>query len=488
MPLLDAFCGGAYQALSATFAADMQVNLYLETRRIEGSQKTRVLYGTPGRVAVVSGSSGFCRGSFTQDSLSLTVIGSTLYQFTAAAGSLTSLGSISNDGFPVSFASNGTGGDQVAIVGGNELKILDTATMTLSAAIVLPFSGPVMVAFIDGYFLINQRNSPIVWFSNLEDGTTWDALDFFTRSGTSDNIVAIGVATSRVWCFGSQTTTLFYDSGDADTPFVPYPESTRQIGLVNAYALSAKTDIFTWLATDQTGRVYVNRASGDPTGQAVSTPPIEEFLARCTTLETARSLSYSDTGHIFWALSCPDTEDDVKCYVWDDVERQWHARADWDPVLGRFTDWTAREVIQIDNTIYIGDAVEPTIYRLEQTAYDDDGGILKAVRRVPYLSAENQWLFLDQIELGAEVGVGLVTGQGDDPVVELRLSRDAGQTWISAGFASLGRLGEYVTRVIWRRLGRVRGDRLVLEIGMTDPVKRAFLGLWVRPQTGTGQL
>ena len=192
--LLEEFNGGAYQALSPTLAADMAINIFAETRRVEGAKKTRWTLGTPGLKFFATGSGVECRGWFSQDGRTVVVIGENIYEATIATATLTLLGTIPDNGEPVSFASNGQGGDQIAIVGGDELKIFDTSTNTLSAAIALPFTGPVMIVFLDAYFLINQRNSPIIWFSALEDGTSWDALDFIARSGTSDNVVGIGVS------------------------------------------------------------------------------------------------------------------------------------------------------------------------------------------------------------------------------------------------------------------------------------------------------
>jgi hypothetical protein len=61
--------------------------------------------------------------------------------------------------------------------------------------------------------------------------------------------------------------------------------------------------------------------------------------------------------------------------------------------------------------------------------------------------------------------------------VMLRWSDDGGHTWSNEHWASMGKLGEYGKRVIWRRLGmttRLR-DR-VYEISGSDPVKIAIMG------------
>jgi hypothetical protein len=52
--------------------------------------------------------------------------------------------------------------------------------------------------------------------------------------------------------------------------------------------------------------------------------------------------------------------------------------------------------------------------------------------------------------------------------VELRISRDGGKTFFSAGTRSAGKQGEYRKRVRWTRLGSGRDN--VFEIVCSDPI------------------
>ncbi len=61
--------------------------------------------------------------------------------------------------------------------------------------------------------------------------------------------------------------------------------------------------------------------------------------------------------------------------------------------------------------------------------------------------------------------------------VMLRWSDDGGHTWSNEHWASMGKLGEYGKRVIWRRLGMTTKLRdRVYEISGSDPVKIAIMG------------
>ncbi|NIP55847.1 MAG: hypothetical protein GWN61_09595 [candidate division Zixibacteria bacterium] len=81
-----------------------------------------------------------------------------------------------------------------------------------------------------------------------------------------------------------------------------------------------------------------------------------------------------------------------------------------------------------------------------------------------------------RFELEVEAGVGLATGQGDDPQVMLSWSDDGGHTWSSEHWRSAGKIGEYKQRLVWNRLGRSRDRRF--KIAMTDPVKWVVLAAY----------
>lgn len=482
------FCGGFYQALSPTIAADTAVNLYTETRDVPGSAKQTTLYGTPGLNSRIEAVEVGARGAFTQDGRTWRVVGATLYEVDTASETETSRGTIANDGLPVFFASNGLGGDQLAIVGGGELKVLDLTTNVLSAAVSLPFSNPVMITFLNGYGLINEKDTPKVYFSGLEDFTSWDPLDFFTRSETSDNIVGIGVSRTRVWVFGSKTTTQYYDSGDVDTPFVPYPGTTFQSGLASPYLLGLYDDTFFWVGSSFRGQRKVLMGA-DVTAREVSTPPIVRVLAAAGDLSTAEMLIYEQEGHTFFCITLPSLDEDIQTYCFDARENLWHARAGWDSQTGTYTRWRAKTCTAANGQVWVGDYATGDFYQLDLDTYTDNGEVIRRERTAPYLGADNQWVFLDQVELGTQAGVGLSSGQGSSPLVNLEISRDAAQTWVSAGTAAIGAIGQYVARAIWRRLGRARLDRLVLRVSMTDPVKCVWgPGLFLRVTQGTGQL
>jgi hypothetical protein len=77
--------------------------------------------------------------------------------------------------------------------------------------------------------------------------------------------------------------------------------------------------------------------------------------------------------------------------------------------------------------------------------------------------------FHSLLEVMAETGVGLTTGQGSDPRIMLEMSDDGGRTWRAAPDKSLGAIGKYRSKVRWWKLGMTR-DR-IYRCTVSDPVK-----------------
>jgi len=81
------------------------------------------------------------------------------------------------------------------------------------------------------------------------------------------------------------------------------------------------------------------------------------------------------------------------------------------------------------------------------------------------------------LQLDMETGTGLQYGQGQFPEVILRWSDDGGHTWTKEYPLQAGKVGQFGTRVIWRRLGMTTKLRdRVYEVSGTDPVKIVILG------------
>jgi len=89
------------------------------------------------------------------------------------------------------------------------------------------------------------------------------------------------------------------------------------------------------------------------------------------------------------------------------------------------------------------------------------------------IGAPNQRILVKRLRLNMQVGVGLTTGQGVDPVVMCQFSPDGGHTWQAERHVSIGAQGNYMIPVdFWDFCS---GYDIRVRISCSDPV---FLGIF----------
>jgi hypothetical protein len=85
--------------------------------------------------------------------------------------------------------------------------------------------------------------------------------------------------------------------------------------------------------------------------------------------------------------------------------------------------------------------------------YSDDGNPISRRRVYTHLLDELNYVRYTDLKIGVETGVGLQSGQGSDPILSLRISKDGARTWSDYYTGSIGAVGNYQKQVSFRRLG-----------------------------------
>jgi hypothetical protein len=98
------------------------------------------------------------------------------------------------------------------------------------------------------------------------------------------------------------------------------------------------------------------------------------------------------------------------------------------------------------------------------------------------LVSDFQRQYFAELQIQFQPGVGLDVGQGQNPQAMLRWSSDGGSTYSSEHWTSIGLIGKYQNRAIWRRLGTAR-DR-IFEVVVTDPVKCVIVSANLKAEAG----
>ena len=164
-------------------------------------------------------------------------------------------------------------------------------------------------------------------------------------------------------------------------------------------------------------------------------------------------------------------------WVFDATTSLWHQWSSYG--VGRFKGATH---CFFNTRHYIGSDTDGTLYRMEATAFKDGTDPIERIATGTHVSNNQNQVFWHSLEVLFDAGVGLATGQGSDPQAMLRWSDDGGYTYGNSHWRSIGKIGEYRNRAVWRRLGRSR--HRVYELTVTDPVNAVVVGLYAQVSSG----
>lgn len=461
--------GSTYVARSVNAADARMVNLFPEIVP-EAGKEPAFLQRAPGLRKLATIGDGPIRGLWEYNGFMYVVSGNQVYKVNSSY-TATLLGTVANASGPVSMVDNGT---QLFIACNGPSYIYNATTNVFQQITDPDFPGAVTVGYLDGYFVFNEPNSQRIWVTSILDGLSVDPLDFASAEGSPDGVVGIIVSHRELWVLGTNSVEVWYDAATQGFPLERIQGAFNELGCAAAYSIVKMDNGVFWLGKDARGQGIVYRANGY-TGQRISTHAVEWHIQQYGNLSDTIGYTYQQDGHSFYVLVFPSAD---TTWVYDVATSAWHERAGF--TNGVFTRHRGNCQVFFNNEVTIGDYQNGNIYAFDLDVYADDGAIqkwLRTWRALPTGQNNLKRSAQHSLQLDCETGVGLNLGQGSNPEVMLRWSDDGGHTWSNEHWVSIGKIGEYYRRAIWRRLGMTMKIRdRVYEVSMTDPVKIAIMG------------
>lgn len=441
--------GSSYQERSLPFDAQRTVNLY-PVMDPQGKE-VAALYGTPGLKSFATCGVGPVRGEFAANNGRAFVVSHDgLYEITSTGG-VTLRGSLSSISGIVSMDENGV---QLAICDGVSVYIFTYSTNVFVKVTDADLPSAGTITFIDGYFVINKNGSGEFYISSLYDGTAWAPLDFATAESSPDDLLRVINAIGQLWLFGSKTTEIWTDNGNAAFPFAKISGAKMETGILAPHSAVAVDNSIFWIGRDSYGKGIVYRAQGF-SPQRISTSPVERVIQAAPTPDTLRAYTYQEDGHPFYVITGGGLS---TTWTYDILTQQWHERAYLNP-LGVFEQHLgACGMFAFDKQL-IGSRVNGNIYIMSQDYYSDDGQALKAQRTFTHLSDEGKRMKTKQLQVDFEMGTpvpqqfgpiraipnalqGEITSLGTNPIATINGSAIV---TVTDEFAFLLQPGFYVT-------------------------------------------
>ena len=435
------------------------VNLYPEILPPTSKQGPApvVLYGTPGLATLTNVPTAPIRVLHVFQNDVLVVTSSRVYRL-RADGSLTQIGTVVLEpGANVSITDNGI--DAVLVDGVRGYRINYSRVEEITDGAFYPSN---RVTYQDGYFIFNRANTSQFFLSRIFD-TTFDALMFASAEAVPDDLIAVFSLRQTLWLFGPRSIEFWYNAGDPDFPFNRIQGAFASQGLGAPASIAAMDNSLIWLGGDR----IIYRAEGYMPVR-ISSHAIENLI-RDGEVGDAHAYTYTERGHAFYVITFPSLRLTV---AYDASTGVWHERRNYD--FGRQLPGT---YVYAFGRHIVGDFQAGTLYTMSDDIRQDAGRPIVREAVSPPITADGSRMMMTRFELEMQGGIGLVMDQGSDPQAMLQWSDDNGHTWSREHWAKIGKLGEYTTRVAWRRMGWFRDRRIRIRI--SDPVPVSMMRAWM---------
>lgn len=387
------------QGRSVKLSAELLTNMYAE-QAPDGALSPVVARSVPGFALLSNIGTAFVRGlHWVPGNETLwCLVGTTLYKI-SESGTASSIGTVGGYG-RASMADNGT---QLIITTEAITYIVTLASDTLTAVTDSDFPNADTVAFLGGYFFFNNNQvgtSGQLFWSEIYEGTTYDALDFATAENVPDNLVAVWRDHDRLLLFGDRSIESWFLTGGSEI-VAPYKGSVINRGLGARWSVANVDNSVIFL--DDSGIVRRIGGQGGYSAERISTHAIEYEISQgswrhddSAAYDGAFASSYIEEGHEFYVLTVPNNG----TYCFDAATGVWHKRKSRGLEHCR-TSFHVRAF----NNIVCGDTETGKLYTQSLDYADEAGDELVSEVQFPQIYNNGDRFRVHEIEL-------LMDGQG----------------------------------------------------------------------------
>lgn len=426
--------------------------------KVEEGQPNFPIYACEGldEYETVSGGGG-CRGLLSMGSELLTLSGKVLAR-TSIAGDTSIVAGIAGDG-DVFMVRNGADVPQAAIIAPGVRYIYSAGTLTSFSDSDLP--PPVGVTFADQRLILPIADGRLFW-TDIDDASSVDALSFATAEGAPDGLVGAYAHKLQVWLPGKDSTEVWQSTANADDPFQRVPGGFIPHGSHSPHTMKALGDVLFWV-TDK------NQVVAGSVGavQVVSHNAISRDIESVPDKNSIVGFTYHSGGSGYYVLTCA-------AWTWQYCINtgKWFERTS----NGR-ANWRGRHSAKFGDRWVIGDGAAATLYSVNKDTFSENGEpYLWTLRSAPMHAYPNR-ICVDRLHLDFVTGVGVNSDDEHEanPRVGMRYSDDGGRSWSPQLTRGLGRDGQHRVRVTFDGLGATGSQGRIWELEASAPVARGLM-------------
>jgi hypothetical protein len=359
------------------------------------------------------------------------VAGTALYHGTDNKGAVDGLGPFFLAGYE----------DKLFVAGGGSLWGYDGATL---AAVTFPDSANVTKALVGGSRVICIRADTEKFYWSDVLSSTIGGLNFATAESQPDRLKDMLFIDDVLILFGAETVEFWPNTGDPDLPYQPLEGRVFEKGIKATGCATKFGATFAWVSND-------NQVCLSDPDNIISKAGLEALIEASATTRL-QTFMLEGTEFLWLKIDAGDWVFSARSKLWGQFAS--HGSDNWLPscfaggVFGSSAD--GKTLAWGDDHLDMGGVLER---RFRAGAAFDAGAV--AVNNLLLRTNPGQTPYL--------------TGDYTDPAIEVRFSRDAGQTWGNWRAKSLGQQGQYRKRVQWTACGTFGHPGILCEFRMTDP-------------------
>lgn len=456
------FTGPSYQSRSRPLSSQKTQNFYHQI--VEEGSSQYVLHSWPGLKSESSVTAGASRGQHTMKGVAYRVVGQTLYSFDSA-GAHTTIGTVpgatrlvmTDDGLNLVMVDPGV---SVYIYNGSSIVLVTNANII----------GAIAATFINNQVVYTKPDFFVV--AAVGDPTTANGLDQAGAESQPDDLLHAYAFQQLVYMIGTESNEPYWNSSTGNPPFERMDGQIMEVGMSATHSVANTDEAMYWLGDDYA----VYRASGG-IKQRISSVALSHAITGYSMITDAVGSTLTLEGQNFYLLTFP-----AACKTW------CLAEALGDKGWFELSSGTNGGVYQAPSAFsaygktWLSDASNGALYSLDIDAYTNNGNAIQRQRVGGAIDgkmagAPGAEVEIDGMKIIMETGVGLISGQGEDPKIVLELSFDGGYTWNQMGWADVGRLGERKVQVQFDFMETFHSA--IPRITTTDPVHYTIFGATV---------
>jgi hypothetical protein len=437
------------------------INAYAEA--IEKGKAEYAMHPAPGLRAWTKLDTGPWRGwAVIQDNLYV-VSGHVLYRV-SPLGDIGEIGGVPGDE-KVQFAFNALADPHICLVAAGKAYVLHSGEFGPIPGDALP---PVIgVCFIRGRFVFAVADGRF-YYSDI-NSVNVGGQAFYNAEGLPDGLVGVWSRRNELILPGVKSIEVWSPTENGDDPFAPLGGGALPIGVLSYATIAESTDALYFVDNQSNVR------------RAASMQPEDVTPAWVSRLISKEPDQASITGHCYNIGNTNWYELSGSTFTIRFNGSHWTERE----TVG-LKRWRGQGAIDFAGKTLIGDHASGQIWELDEDhpLDGDEPVVMKLQSAIIHAHPFPLAIYSLHVDIIPAVGLNDANPDTAAPVAMLRLSYDGGKSFGGPITRQLGRIGQ-LRRVVWRRLGLVERQGVVMEISISSQVAKCVMSCMINGQQGS---